>query len=328
MYGWGDHVYDHKTLSCVWDRTADLSYTMFFSLVGVCFPVVLISICYLKIYLFVRKSKHQVAGGHEATQESNLNPPSHSRTQESHANTSTQMNPTPNTKVSEPSFESGPDSHSDDAVSDPKPGTSKDLTNLVNGPKAPNTLKPPILNRVNPATDNTPHPQTASDVKIPPAKVTPDNPNKTAPKRKPIKDKEYLKLARTLFIIFVIFAFCWVPYAIIVVVDHENTFPREIHIFTILFAHTNSSLNSIIYGLTNKHFRRGYLKVIGYNRLMSYLRNSNGVVPRQLRNFRKAMSARIHTTWIWSNYQTDTPSCIPRHLNIKATQFVDINFSF
>ena len=22
--GWGDHVYDRKTLSCIWDRTADL----------------------------------------------------------------------------------------------------------------------------------------------------------------------------------------------------------------------------------------------------------------------------------------------------------------
>ena len=59
--GWGDHVYDRKTLSCVWDRTADLSYSLFFSIAGVAFPVILISICYLKIYLFVRNSRKKVA---------------------------------------------------------------------------------------------------------------------------------------------------------------------------------------------------------------------------------------------------------------------------
>ena len=58
--GWGDHVFDNKTLSCVWDRTADFSYTLFFATVGVVFPVVLISICYLKIYLYVKQQKRKV----------------------------------------------------------------------------------------------------------------------------------------------------------------------------------------------------------------------------------------------------------------------------
>ena len=143
--GWGDHVYDRKTLSCVWDRTADLSYSMFFSLAGVAFPVILISICYLKIFLFVRSSKKKVAG-------------------------------------------------------------------------------------------------TEGKVKK--------------------ERRESMRLARSLFIIFVVFAVCWTPYAIIVSLDHRDVFAREFHIFSILLAHTNSSLNSILYGLTNQHFRQGYLKLL------------------------------------------------------------------
>ena len=52
--------YDRKTLSCVWDRTADFSYSFFFSGLGVAFPVILISICYIKIFLHVRASNTKV----------------------------------------------------------------------------------------------------------------------------------------------------------------------------------------------------------------------------------------------------------------------------
>jgi hypothetical protein len=152
--GWGDHSYDKKTLSCVWDRTADFSYTLFFSLAGVAFPVSLISICYIRIYLFVRASKQRVA-----------------------------------------------------AV-------------RVDGGQA----------------------QAAKDVSM--------------------QRQESMKLARTLFVIFAVFAVCWSPYAVIVVADRYDTFPMEIHIFSILIAHTNSSLNSVLYGLTNANFREGYKKLV------------------------------------------------------------------
>ena len=75
--------------------------------------------------------------------------------------------------------------------------------------------------------------------------------------------RESMRLARSLFIIFVVFAACWTPYAIIVSLDYNDTFSQEFHIFSILLAHTNSSLNSILYGLTNRHFRQGYIKLLG-----------------------------------------------------------------
>lgn len=152
FFGWGDHVYDDKTLSCVWDRTADFSYTMFFSTVGVAFPIILISICYLKIYLHVRQSKLKVAAMR-------------------------------------------------------REGKVVSFTSTR-------------------------------------------------------EYRESMKLARTLFIIFVVFAVCWTPYAIIVAADTKDSYSMEVHIFSILIAHTNSSLNSVLYGLTNKHFRNSYYKIL------------------------------------------------------------------
>ena len=71
-----------------------------------------------------------------------------------------------------------------------------------------------------------------------------------------LKEKnESVKLARTLCLIFVVFAVCWSPYAVFVVADRYDTWPQELHLFAVLIAHTNSSLNSVLYGLTNKHFR-------------------------------------------------------------------------
>ena len=94
--GWGGHSYDTKTMSCMWDRTADFTYTLFISVGkelkqhgtslyagveptssniisgmvlffagGVAAPVFLIAFCYLKIFMHVRASKKRVAGAAE-----------------------------------------------------------------------------------------------------------------------------------------------------------------------------------------------------------------------------------------------------------------------
>ncbi|XP_064621102.1 melatonin receptor type 1B-B-like [Lineus longissimus] len=159
FFGWGDHVYDQKTLNCVWDRSADFSYTMFFSCAGVLFPLVIISVCYYKIYACVVRSKSRVAAASAAA---------------------------------------------------------------------------------------------ASQVK--------NDFDRTKDKR------ESIRLSRTLFVIFVVFAVCWSPYAIIVAADINDAWPREVHLYSILLAHSNSSLNSLVYGITNRQFRRGYRKFLRMDR--------------------------------------------------------------
>lgn len=158
--GWGDHVYDRKTLSCVWDRTAAVSYSLFFSCVGVAFPVILISICYAMIYKHVLDSKRKV--------------------------------------------------------------------------KAMKVTGQVVL----------------------------------AVEKENESQKQSRQLARTLFIIFIVFAVCWTPYAFMVSLDVNDTFPQELHIFSILIAHTNSSLNSVLYGISNKHFRYAYFRLLGLRRFI------------------------------------------------------------
>ena len=153
FFGWGDHVYDRKTLSCVWDRTADLSYSIFFSVIGVAFPVVFITICYALIYWQI-----------------------------------TQSRPTVKFLL---------------AVGD-MAGARKDLA----------------------------------------------------------LQKQIRQQLITFFACFVVFTVCWVPYAFVVALDYKDTYPLEVHLYAILIAHTNSSLNCIIYGISNSHFRESFYRLL------------------------------------------------------------------
>ena len=42
------------------------------------------------------------------------------------------------------------------------------------------------------------------------------------------------------------------------IADRNDAIPLPVHLYGVLFAHINSSINSIIYGLSNKQFRYKY----------------------------------------------------------------------
>ena len=71
-----------------------------------------------------------------------------------------------------------------------------------------------------------------------------------------------MRLARTLFIIFLVFAVCWTPYSLLVLVDHEDRLPHEVHLYALLLAHLHATADCVVYGLTNKHFRDGYKMIL------------------------------------------------------------------
>ena len=81
-------------------------------------------------------------------------------------------------------------------------------------------------------------------------------------KKKPSTEKRNTKneirLAKTLFIIFIVFCLCWTPYACLCLFDYNDRVHRDAYSYAILFAHTSSTLNSILYAVTNKSFRQGY----------------------------------------------------------------------
>ena len=76
--------------------------------------------------------------------------------------------------------------------------------------------------------------------------------------RKSSVKKDDLQMAFTLFLTFLVFVICWSPYFIAVVVDHGDTWPKEVYVVGTLMGHSNSCLNMIIYAMSNKRFRQGY----------------------------------------------------------------------
>jgi hypothetical protein len=81
----------------------------------------------------------------------------------------------------------------------------------------------------------------------------------------PNKEKlrnDAIRLAKTLFIIFIVFAVCWMPYSILVLVDYEDKFPHEVHLYALLMAHLHATADPIVYGITNKHFQEGYKRLL------------------------------------------------------------------
>ena len=144
LLGWTDNIYDVKLMECRWSRTQSLSYTVFFSICIVFMPISVISVSYVKIFLFFRASKTRVATS----------------------------------------------------------GSKK-------------------------------------------------------------KDDAAFKLARSLFVVFSIFTVRWTPYAIMALVDYnQHVYPHEVMLFVVAFAHMHSTLNPIVYGLTNRHFRAAFSHLI------------------------------------------------------------------
>ena len=68
-------------------------------------------------------------------------------------------------------------------------------------------------------------------------------------------------LAMTLFISFAVFVICWTPYALIVVIDMGDKQPLSVYLYILLLAHLHASLNSIVYGVTNRLFRQAYINI-------------------------------------------------------------------
>ena len=93
------------------------------------------------------------------------------------------------------------------------------------------------------------------------SKTTATTPTQNKTKHQSKKGKERsqeIKLAKTLFLVFLAFCMCWTPYGLLVLVDIDNEAHMAWYMFAILFAHTSSTLNFIIYGITNQAFRQGY----------------------------------------------------------------------
>jgi hypothetical protein len=74
--------------------------------------------------------------------------------------------------------------------------------------------------------------------------------------------KTSMKQAKMMFIIFLCFTACWLPYILVLLGDRYDTFPAWAHLFGSLTAHLHASINFIIYGVSNRKIRAGYERFI------------------------------------------------------------------
>ena len=58
--GWSAHAFDRKTQKCLWDRTLSHQYTVFYVTVGMLLPLVIIVLCYWRIFVHIRRAKVRV----------------------------------------------------------------------------------------------------------------------------------------------------------------------------------------------------------------------------------------------------------------------------
>lgn len=88
--------------------------------------------------------------------------------------------------------------------------------------------------------------------------------------------RESLKLARTFFLLFLFFTVCWTPFALIVMFQFADGASQTIDMFFVMIAHANSSVNVLLYGVSNSHFRAGYARFLRLDRLWPRLKQANG----------------------------------------------------
>ena len=104
---------------------------------------------------------------------------------------------------------------------------------------------------------------------------------------------EEIKVARTLFVIVIFFTFCWTPVLVIDIVDTmlgRWAFPREAYVAYSFLATISSAVNPMIYGVLNKNFQQGYLKVLH----CSCCHLQSTVEPFIAENGRNAIATALH----------------------------------
>ena len=76
---------------------------------------------------------------------------------------------------------------------------------------------------------------------------------------------EEAKVTKTLATVMAGFAFCWLPIGIMDYIDAargEPTLPRQAYLTYSFLAYLSSTINPLIYGATNRHFRREYKAMV------------------------------------------------------------------
>ena len=70
-----------------------------------------------------------------------------------------------------------------------------------------------------------------------------------------------IRLLKSVATIWLAFTVMWAPYGIFMLLRPKNP-PLWLYLVTVVLAHANSSINSLIYAYTNKNFRTAYYAIL------------------------------------------------------------------
>ena len=77
------------------------------------------------------------------------------------------------------------------------------------------------------------------------------------------KRRSTIRLARALFIIYLVFSACWLPFSLLIVLDAQDTFSHQLHVTIVAWAHLHPSINWLVYYHTHSKFHAAFRRLLG-----------------------------------------------------------------
>ncbi|KAL8614760.1 hypothetical protein ACOMHN_055317 [Nucella lapillus] len=247
--GVGNHSFDHRSLECIWDRMANHHYTRFFSIAVVMLPIVVTGLCYARLYLRVKKSRMKIH--HHSN---NGNPG---------------MDPSSITGMRSGYSRQRNDKESKSALCRnaliPR-GGGESSSVQAEGEKSENYRMTLGVNPASnlgggesPETDNL----SGNGMDLSPTSRSGGvRGGSREEKGSGSSQRSTMKLARTLFIIYVVFSACWLPFAVLLLVEDGEVTSQSLHLIIVAWAHLHPSLNCLVYYNTHSKFRGAFRKLL------------------------------------------------------------------
>lgn len=74
--------------------------------------------------------------------------------------------------------------------------------------------------------------------------------------------KREIRIVKTSFKIFIAFVCFWTPTALLILLGTSDYVPKPVYLYSLFFAHSNSTLNFFIYYIDNEQFKQGFWRLV------------------------------------------------------------------
>ena len=249
FFGIGDHSFDHKSLECFWDRMADHNYTIVFSVVVILIPITVTGLSYIRLYLHVRQSRLKV---------------------DSHSKVNPKPEVSTNATPTKPAVGDVQRKESTSGNDETAGIQLKNFKDESNGRQDIQSEQPDLAREKDDPKKTrlgaNGSPKENGQCTHNGARIATEKQQNPKSKAAGGKMNPTLKLARALFIIYLVFSACWLPFSLLIALDADDTFSQELHVTVVVWAHLHPSINWLVYYLTNQKFHAAFRKLLRLNK--------------------------------------------------------------